>query len=186
MVERSLDLDADRWRSARRSSRRAACPATALPPPGQRIALAEDAAFSFLYPHVARQWRAAGAELVPFSPLADEAAAAGLRRLLAARRLSRAACRPARCRVDAFAPACSASPRRGPSMASAAASWCSARRWRTQTARRHRMLGLLGHATSFARRKMNLGYRAGAAAGRLPARRGRRDDPRPRIPLCAV
>ena len=32
------------------------------------------------------------------------------------------------------------------------------------------MLGLLGHATSFAKRKMNLGYRAGAAAGRLPAR----------------
>ena len=45
----------------------------ALPPPGQRIALAEDAAFSFLYPHVARHWRKAGAEIVPFSPLADEA-----------------------------------------------------------------------------------------------------------------
>ena len=45
----------------------------ALPPPGQRIALAQDAAFSFLYPHVARHWRNAGAEIVPFSPLADEA-----------------------------------------------------------------------------------------------------------------
>ena len=57
------------------------------------------------------------------------------------------------------APACNASPRRGPFMASAAASWCSARRWRTPPARRHRMLGLLGHSTSFATRKMNLGYR---------------------------
>jgi cobyrinic acid a,c-diamide synthase len=44
-----------------------------LPPPGQRIALARDAAFSFLYPHVAAAWRASGAEIVPFSPLADEA-----------------------------------------------------------------------------------------------------------------
>ncbi|MDP1092160.1 hypothetical protein Q6316_28305, partial [Klebsiella pneumoniae] len=45
----------------------------ALPPPGQRIALAEDAAFTFVYPHVAAHWRNAGAEIVPFSPLADEA-----------------------------------------------------------------------------------------------------------------
>src|ERR1700742_61319 len=42
-------------------------------PPGQRIALARDAAFSFVYPHVLEGWRAAGAEIVPFSPLADEA-----------------------------------------------------------------------------------------------------------------
>ncbi len=44
-----------------------------LRPPGQRIALAKDAAFSFLYPHHLEGWRAAGAELLPFSPLADEA-----------------------------------------------------------------------------------------------------------------
>ena len=42
------------------------------PPPGQRIAVARDAAFSFLYPHLEAGWRRAGAELVPFSPLADE------------------------------------------------------------------------------------------------------------------
>ena len=45
---------------------------TAVRPPGQRIALARDAAFSFIYPHLVRGWRAAGAEIVPFSPLADE------------------------------------------------------------------------------------------------------------------
>jgi cobyrinic acid a,c-diamide synthase len=44
----------------------------ALPPPGQRIALASDAAFSFIYPHLLRNWRASGAEITPFSPLANE------------------------------------------------------------------------------------------------------------------
>ena len=42
-------------------------------PPAQRIALAQDAAFSFTYPHILAGWRAAGAEILPFSPLADEA-----------------------------------------------------------------------------------------------------------------
>ena len=43
----------------------------ALPPPGQRIALAHDQAFSFIYPHLIAAWRD-GAEILPFSPLADE------------------------------------------------------------------------------------------------------------------
>ena len=43
-----------------------------LRPPGQRIAIARDAAFSFLYPHVIEGWREAGAELAFFSPLANE------------------------------------------------------------------------------------------------------------------
>ena len=42
------------------------------PPPGQRIAIASDAAISFLYPHMEAGWRSAGADLVAFSPLADE------------------------------------------------------------------------------------------------------------------
>ncbi len=44
-----------------------------MPPPAQRIALARDAAFSFTYPHVLNGWRAGGAEILPFSPLADQA-----------------------------------------------------------------------------------------------------------------
>ena len=44
----------------------------AITPPGQRIALARDVAFSFVYPHLLQGWRAAGAEIVAFSPLADE------------------------------------------------------------------------------------------------------------------
>jgi len=46
--------------------------AIAVPPPGQTIAVARDAAFSFLYPHIVSGWRAAGAEIRFFSPLADE------------------------------------------------------------------------------------------------------------------
>ena len=42
-------------------------------PPAQRIALARDAAFSFTYPHLLTGWRNAGAEILPFSPLNDEA-----------------------------------------------------------------------------------------------------------------
>lgn len=47
-------------------------PAHAAPPPlGQRIAVARDAAFEFAYPHLLAGWRQAGAEILPFSPLAD-------------------------------------------------------------------------------------------------------------------
>ena len=48
-------------------------PLAAPRPPGQRIAVARDAAFSFFYPHLARCWRELGAEIAFFSPLADEA-----------------------------------------------------------------------------------------------------------------
>lgn len=43
-----------------------------LPPLGQTIAIANDAAFGFTYPHLLGHWHAAGAELRFFSPLADE------------------------------------------------------------------------------------------------------------------
>ncbi|MFO8127903.1 cobyrinate a,c-diamide synthase [Yoonia sp.] len=43
-------------------------------PPAQSIALAQDAAFAFSYPHLLQDWKAAGASIHPFSPLADDAA----------------------------------------------------------------------------------------------------------------
>ena len=43
-----------------------------LPVLGQRIAVARDEAFAFAYPLVLDGWRRAGAEVLPFSPLADE------------------------------------------------------------------------------------------------------------------
>jgi cobyrinic acid a,c-diamide synthase len=50
----------------------AAAPSPLPRPPAQRIALAQDAAFSFTYPHLLAGWRAGGAEVLPFSPTADE------------------------------------------------------------------------------------------------------------------
>jgi cobyrinic acid a,c-diamide synthase len=44
-----------------------------LPPLGRRIAVARDDAFAFCYPATLAGWRAAGAELSFFSPLANEA-----------------------------------------------------------------------------------------------------------------
>lgn len=44
-----------------------------LPPLGQRMAVAQDVAFAFAYPHLLRGWQAQGAEILLFSPLADEA-----------------------------------------------------------------------------------------------------------------
>jgi cobyrinic acid a,c-diamide synthase len=157
MAERSLDLD--RVLSLAAPFAPSATDASAaLPPPGQRIALASDAAFTFLYPHVAAHWRAAGAEIVPFSPLADEAPAedcdvcwlpggypelhAG--RLAAAQEFSSgmhrfAASRPVHGECGGFMAL-------GEMLEDAAGE-------------KHRMLGLLGHSTSFAERRMNLGYR---------------------------
>ncbi len=43
-----------------------------MPPPAQVIALAQDAAFAFAYPHLMQDWRNAGAEIRVFSPLADD------------------------------------------------------------------------------------------------------------------
>jgi cobyrinic acid a,c-diamide synthase len=72
IAEASLDLDAIAA-LARPTQANAAEQGPALAPPGQRVAMASDQAFSFAYPHVLSGWRAAGAEIVTFSPLANEA-----------------------------------------------------------------------------------------------------------------
>lgn len=43
-----------------------------LKPLGQRISIAKDAAFTFIYPHILSQWQHMGAELSFFSPLAGQ------------------------------------------------------------------------------------------------------------------
>ena len=80
-IDRRLDGLADAIAGAvdLAAVRRAAAPAKPMAggsvrrPPGQRIAVARDRAFSFMYPHLLEGWRSAGAEILPFSPLGDEA-----------------------------------------------------------------------------------------------------------------
>jgi cobyrinic acid a,c-diamide synthase len=157
MAEQRLDLD----RIAALARPIEPAPAQtgpALPPPGQRIAVASDAAFTFMYPHLRGGWRRAGADIVTFSPLADEAPPdgcdacwlpggypelhagtlaqahrfmAGLRRF--------AATRPVHGECGGYMVL-------GEGLEDAQGA-------------RHAMAGLLGHATSFAARKLQLGYR---------------------------
>ena len=44
-----------------------------LRPPSQSISIANDAAFSFTYPHILKEWRRIGVEISFFSPLKNEA-----------------------------------------------------------------------------------------------------------------
>lgn len=47
-------------------------PIAKIPPLGQRISVAKDLAFSFIYPHLIEGWKEQGAEISFFSPLSDE------------------------------------------------------------------------------------------------------------------
>ena len=127
-----------------------------LTPPGQRIAVASDRAFAFAYPHILTDWQRAGAEVLPFSPLADEPPApdadfiflpGGYPELhaatLGAARQFRAAMQRARCPVYGE---CGGYMVLGEGLTDADGT-------------RHEMLGLLGLETSFAARKLHLGYR---------------------------
>jgi cobyrinic acid a,c-diamide synthase len=67
IVARHVDIAA--LRAAARASSRHANAASPLPPLGQRIAIARDDAFAFVYAHVLDGWRRAGAELSFFAPL---------------------------------------------------------------------------------------------------------------------
>jgi cobyrinic acid a,c-diamide synthase len=156
-VEKSLDLGAV-MELAEPLAPQAGNFAAALPPPGQRIALAQDTAFTFVYPHVAGRWRAAGAEIVPFSPLADEAPPAdcdtcwlpgGYPELHAGKL---AAAENFRGGMAAFA-------RQKPIHGECGGFMVLGQALEDADGTTHRMLGLLGHSTSFAKRKMNLGYR---------------------------
>jgi cobyrinic acid a,c-diamide synthase len=141
-------------------------------PPAQRIAIARDEAFSFAYPHMLEGWRRAGAELLPFSPLADEPPDAGADlvwlpggypelhagRLAAASRFRAALARHAETR--AVHGECGGYMALGAGLID-------------KDGVRHQMAGLLGLVTSYAQRRMHLGYRhaallapmAGFAAG---------------------
>ncbi|MEA2769944.1 MAG: cobyrinic acid a,c-diamide synthase [Acetobacteraceae bacterium] len=137
----------------------AAAGTVALRPPGQRIAVARDAAFSFLYPHLLQGWRGAGAEIRFFSPLADEGPdddcdacwlPGGYPELHAARLgASQRFLRDIRyfSGTRAVHGECGGYMVLGTSLTDASGTV-------------YPMAGLLGVSTSFARRKLHLGYRS--------------------------
>jgi cobyrinic acid a,c-diamide synthase len=130
-----------------------------LPPLGQRIAVAADAAFGFAYPHVLDGWRESGASVTPFSPLADEAPPAdadavylpgGYPELHAGRIAGNAAflsgLRDAAGRGAVVYGECGGFMVLGQGLVDADGA-------------RHEMAGLLPVETSFAARRLHLGYR---------------------------
>lgn len=145
----------------------APAPASLPQPPAQRIALARDAAFSFTYPHLLTGWRAAGAEILPFSPLADEAPAAdsdlvwlpgGYPELhggtLAAAETFRAGLRK-HAQSKPVHGECGGYMALGEALID-------------KEGNRHRMLGLLGLVTSYEKRKFHLGYRRAILQAGMP------------------
>ncbi|HXG78834.1 MAG TPA: cobyrinate a,c-diamide synthase [Methyloceanibacter sp.] len=157
MAEQHLDLDGivKRARPPRLSPAQAEAP---LSPPGMRIALAQDEAFSFVYAHVLEGWRRAGAEILPFSPLANEPPPrscdccwlpGGYPELHAGRIAAAERFRAGLAHFAETRPVhgeCGGYMVLGESLEDA-------------DGVTHRMTGLLGHATSFAKRKLHLGYR---------------------------
>jgi cobyrinic acid a,c-diamide synthase len=135
---------------------------TGLPPLGQRIAVAQDTAFAFAYPHLLAAWRDAGAEILPFSPLADEAPDAfadavylpggypelHAGRLAASRR---------------FLDGLRAAAGQGRTIYGECGGYMVLGAGLTDAdGRRHAMAGLLPVETSFAERRLHLGYRRAA------------------------
>ena len=138
-----------------------------ITPPGQRIALAQDNAFAFVYPHLLAGWRAAGAEIMPFSPLCDEAPddsadicwiPGGYPELHAG---SLAAATTFREGLRRFADTRPVHGECGGYMALGAGLV-------DKDGTRHEMAGLLGLETSFAKRKFHLGYRRATLQADLP------------------
>ena len=70
-VETSVNID-EFLSLGRLTQINATASSVVLMPLGQRIALALNQAFSFFYPHMLASWQTAGAEIIPFSPLANE------------------------------------------------------------------------------------------------------------------
>lgn len=160
-------VDLDALKSAARGHLLPADPPRLPRPPAQRIALAQDAAFSFTYPHLLEGWRAAGAEILPFSPLANEPPApeadlvwlpGGYPELHAGKL---AAAEQFRAGLCAHAETKPVHGECGGYMALGAALI-------DKDGTRHRMAGLLRLVTSYERRKFHLGYRRAVLEAPLP------------------
>ena len=147
-----------------------------VPPLGQRIAIADDVAFGFSYAATLLGWRAAGAEIVPFSPLADEAPDGAADAIflpggypelhagtLAGNRAFMSGLRSAARNGVAIYGECGGYMTLGEALIDA-------------DGVRHAMAGLLPVVTSFAARKLHLGYRQGTLLADGPLGAAGQDD----------
>jgi cobyrinic acid a,c-diamide synthase len=166
LVERDVDLAALQA-AARPTRRQSPTVVPRLVPPGQRIALASDVAFSFIYPHLVAGWRAAGAEIITFSPLDDQPPdpscdvvwlPGGYPELHAGKLAGASRFADG---IRAFAQTrpvhgeCGGYMTLGAGLVDAAGT-------------RHAMLGLLGLETDFAQRRLHLGYRTATLLAPIP------------------
>jgi cobyrinic acid a,c-diamide synthase len=166
IMARAIDLDALANVAIPLSADRS--PAAPLPPLGGTIAIARDQAFAFLYPHLIADWEAQDSVISYFSPLADEPPAqdadaiflpGGYPELhatkLAGNTRFLGGLRHAASRNTLIYGECGGFMVLGETLIDAEGT-------------RHKMAGLLPLSTSFARRKLHLGYRMLKSDGALP------------------
>lgn len=143
-------------------------PPAHMEPLGQRIAVARDLAFGFSYPHMLDDWRALGAEISFFSPLAGEGPHADVDAVflpggypeLHAGKLAAA---------DGFRAGMAAAAAGGALIYGECGGYMALGEGLVDAqGARHRMLGLLRLETSFAAPKRHLGYRRLTKLGGLP------------------
>ena len=142
--------------------------ASLLPPLGQRIAIADDAAFAFTYPFHLAAWRGSGAEILPFSPLNDDAPdgtadaiflPGGYPELHAGRLAGN----------HRFLDGLRAAVGRGVTVYGECGGYMTLGTGLVDAAgTRHQMAGLLPVETSFAQRRLHLGYRQASLLGDAP------------------
>lgn len=159
-VQRCVDIDTLLAKAAPlRDGSSSDLVASGIAPLGQRIAVASDEAFAFTYPHLAEDWRRAGAELRRFSPLngegpdpdADAVFLPGGYPELHAGAIAGA---------SGFRKGMTAAANRGAVVYGECGGYMVlGRGLEDGEGARHEMLGLLNHSTSFKRPRLHLGYR---------------------------
>ncbi|EKV32037.1 Cobyrinic acid A,C-diamide synthase [Caenispirillum salinarum AK4] len=162
-VEAHLDLDAlaalARPAALTPPTAEATAPGHVMPPLGARIGVARDAAFAFAYPALLDDWYARGVTVTPFSPLADEAPdgmvdaiylPGGYPELHAGRLAAN----------QRFLKGLEKAAARGATIFGECGGYMVLGETLTDAAGvRHRMAGVLPLETSFAKRRLHLGYR---------------------------
>ncbi|WP_136656473.1 cobyrinate a,c-diamide synthase [Nitratireductor sp. XY-223] len=158
-VETGCDLDAIVAASTALGAADTVSNIERLTPPGQRVAVARDVAFAFAYEHMLDGWRRRGAEISFFSPLADAAPDADCDAVflpggypeLHAGRLAAA---------GNFRKAMTLAAERGTAIYGECGGYMVLGDALVDgDGESHTMLGLLPLTTSFAERKLHLGYR---------------------------